>query len=149
MIKRSWIDDIISGIVEEVGSNNVYDISSHLGISIIKDNQSQNPILRKCEGFYLRSYNDNEIIVIRDDLKNETQIIAHELGHALLHTDYDFMLNNQLSVNGKKEKEANYFATKLLYKDLDIEDGIETIEQLARLLNINEECVEYIIRREE
>ena len=147
MIKK-WIDDIISGIVEEVGSNNVYDIADHLGISIIKDNKSQNPILKSCDGVYLRSYKKKEIIVIKENLENEKQVIAHELGHALLHTDYDFTLNNRFSLNFKKEKEADYFACRLLFSDLTIEDGIETTEQLANALGIKEDNVEYLINKE-
>lgn len=145
MIRRKWIDEIIKGIVEEVGNNNVYDIANFLNISIIKDNEKQNPILKSCDGFYLRSYKNKELIVIKDNLVNEKQIIAHELGHALLHVDYDFLLNNKFELNSKKEKEADYFACRLLFSDLTIEDGIETTEQLANYLMIEESCVDYIV----
>ncbi|MFM1525230.1 MULTISPECIES: ImmA/IrrE family metallo-endopeptidase [Helcococcus] len=146
MIKRKWIDEIVKGIVAEVGNNNVYDIADFLNISIIKDNEKQNPILKSCDGFYLRSYKNKELIVIKDDLINEKQIIAHELGHALLHMDYDFLLNNKFDLNSKKEKEADYFACRLLFSDLIIEDGIETTEQLANILGIKEDNIKYLVK---
>ena len=145
MIKRKWIDEIIDGLVQSVGSNDIYDIASYLGLRIIKDNYIQNPLLKESKGFYIRSFNDKEIIVIRDDLEDEKQIIAHELGHAVLHTDYDTLLHSMLSNRGKNEREANYFATKLLYSDLEIEDGIETYKQLADSLGLNEDNVKYIV----
>ena len=145
MIKRKWIDEIIDGLVQSVGSNDIYDIASYLGLRIIKDNYIQNPLLKESKGFYIRSFNNKEIIVIRDDLEDEKQIIAHELGHAVLHTDYDTLLHSRLSNRGKNEREANYFATKLLYSDLEIEDGIETYKQLADSLGLNEDNVKYIV----
>lgn len=142
---KNWIDEIVYGLIDEVGGNNVYDIISHLGIKIIKDNEKQNSLLKKCDGIYLRNFFGSEIIIIKDNLENEQFVLAHELGHAMLHVNYDFFMNNPLSLNNKKEKEADYFATKLLYSSFQIEEGIETKEQLANYLMIEESCVDYIV----
>lgn len=144
MIKEV-INDTINGLIEEVGSNNVYDIASHLGIKIIKDNEKQNLLLKKCDGIYIRNLLGNEVIIIKDNLQNEEYVLAHELAHAILHTDYDFFASNPLSLNGRKEMEADYFATRLLYSDIDIEDGIETYKQLADSLGIKEDYIKYIV----
>lgn len=142
---RKTINNIINGLVEEVGSRNIYDIISHLGIEIIKDNEKQNPLLKKCDGIYIRNLLENEVIIIKDNLLNEEYILAHELAHAILHVDYDFFTLNPLSLNSKKEKEADYFATRLLYSDIEIEDGIETYKQLADYLGIKEDNIKYFI----
>lgn len=73
--------------------------------------------------------------------------MAHEVGHALLHTEAMEMFFNPLINKGKLENEANYFATKLLYRNLIIEDGIETKQQLADSLGVNEEVINYIINK--
>lgn len=147
VMTKSWINNVISGLIEEVGSNDVYEILSYLKIKIIKDNKFQNALLKKCDGIYIRNFFGNEVIIIKDNLLNEKFVLAHELGHAMLHVDYDFLMNNPLSLNGKKEKEANYFATKLLYSDYKIEDGIETTEQLANMLGINQDFIKFIIEK--
>lgn len=148
-MKKEWINNIIDGIVFEVGSNDVYDILNYLNIRIIRDNEKQNVLLKKCDGLYIRKFLDKEIIIIKDNLDNEKFVLAHELGHALLHVDYDFFTLNPLSLNSKKEKQADYFATKLLYSNLEMEDGIETTGQLASLLGIKEDNIKYIINKEE
>lgn len=147
VLTKKWINDVISGLIEEVGSNDVYDIISYLNIKIIKDNEKQNVLFEKCDGIYIRNFFGNEVIIIKDSLPNEKFVLAHELGHALLHVDYDFLMNNPLSLNSKKEKEANYFATKLLYNDYKIEDGIETTEQLANMLGIKQDFIKFIIEK--
>ncbi len=144
---KNWINEIIEGLIEEVGSNNIYDILNHLYIKIIKDNEKQNSLLKKCDGLYMRNFFGREIIIIKDNLPNEQFILAHELGHAMLHVESNFFMNNPFSLDNKKEHEANYFATRLLYSDINIEDGIETTEQLANLLGIKEDFIKFIIEK--
>lgn len=146
-MKKEWINSVITGIQLEVGSNDVYDILNHLNIRIIRDNEKQNPFLKKCDGIYIRNLFGEEVIIIKDNLYNEKFILAHELGHALLHVDYDFLMNNPVSLNNKKEIEADYFATNLLYSDIEIEDGIETYKQLADKLGIKEDFIKFIIEK--
>lgn len=142
---KEYIDNTVRGIIEEVGINNLQDILSHLGIHLIRDNVAQNPLLNRCEGLYIRDFNGKELIIVKEDLPNENFIIAHELGHALLHTEYDTLLHNKHVIPGKVEKEANYFATRLLYKDKPIEDWVETKEDIAKSFMISEDCVKYLI----
>lgn len=136
-----YINELINGIVEVVGSRNVYDIASHFEIEIIKDNPKQNPMLLFTEGVYIRDLNDKEIIIIRDDLENEKQVIAHELGHALLHVEEDITYYG--NAKGRMELEADYFATKLLYPDYKIEEG-KTVQELSQILKIKPNQVAYL-----
>lgn len=140
----NYIDEVISGLIEKVGNNNIYDVISELNIQLnyVEPNHI---ILQGNKAVYLRCGEIENIYISNEDNINIEFIIAHEVGHALLHTDEMEMFYNPVLNKGKLEKEADYFATKLLYSNLEIEDGIETIEQLANTIGVNEEIVKYII----
>nr|DAM13515.1 MAG TPA: IrrE protein [Caudoviricetes sp.] len=143
----SWIDHCVDGLVEYCNSKDIFDIYSVLGIKIVKTFK-EDPVLKKNEAVYLRSYFDTEIVFIRDDLPRQYEkfILAHELGHAVLHTEICTATFNRNLLNcGKLEKQANYFALKLLNIKIDNTDfeGY-TIEQISKTLYVNEESLEYI-----
>ncbi|MFL8969347.1 ImmA/IrrE family metallo-endopeptidase [Helcococcus kunzii] len=138
----TWIDEIITGLIETVGSRNVYDILSYLNIyklAVEPDNillQGNSAVYNRVGAF--------ECIYYRNDIPNIEYVLAHEIGHAILHVEEQEMFYNPLLNKGKLEREANYFATKLLYSDLQIEDGIETYEQLSNMLGIEQENLKYL-----
>jgi len=140
----SWIDECIVEIIERSNSNDIFDIYSTFNINIIKANKD-NLILKGNEALYIRNYFDTEVVFIRDDLhfQYEKFILAHELGHALLHTDiYVATFNKDLLNKSKLERQANYFALKLLNIELDsTEYEGYTIEQIAKALCISEESL--------
>lgn len=133
----SWIDDTIIGLKETYNTNNIYDIYDFLGIKIIKLDPG-NILLNGNEAFYHRDYFENEVVFIRNDLEYEKFILAHELAHALLHTHiYEAAFNKNLLNVGKLEKQANYFAFKLLNLELDpINYKGFTVEQIACTLGL-------------
>ncbi|MDO4605474.1 MAG: ImmA/IrrE family metallo-endopeptidase [Helcococcus sp.] len=140
-----WIDDIVTGLIENIGSNNLDDILSELKIhkfTVSPDNS----LLQDNQAVYQR-IGDFECIYIADNVLNKDFIIAHEIGHAILHVDEMTMFYNPLLNKGKLENEANYFACKLLYNDLEIEEGIETTYELANLLGVNEKMIKYVIKK--
>ena len=138
-----WIDEILTGMVESVGSNNVYEILDHLNIYHFQVDQDSE-LLQGNQAIYNR-IGDFECIYYSDDITNKEYVLAHELGHAILHIEESQMFYNPLLNKGKLEKEANYFAVKLLYSNLEIEDGIETYKQLADYLGIKEDNIKYFI----
>lgn len=138
-----WIDEILVGLIETVGSNNVFEILSFLNINLFTVDKDS-PILQDNLSVYTRIGNF-ECIYVSNEVYNKEFVIAHELGHAILHTEIAESFFNPLLNKGRLENEANYFATKLLYRDLDIEDGIETREQLAKILKIKEDYIKYIV----
>lgn len=140
-----WVDEILLGLTELVGSNNIYDMLSHLNIyhfAVDPDNS----VLKGNLAVYNR-IGDFECIYYSNDIINKEYVLAHEIGHAILHTEESEMFYNPLLNKGKLEKEADYFATKLLYSDLKIEDGIETTEQLANMLGIKEDFIKFILEK--
>lgn len=127
----SWIDNTILGLKETYYTENIYDLFDELEI-IVKKLQPNNVLLQGNEAFYNRNYLGLEVIFIRNDLNRtyEKFILAHELGHALLHTNmYQATFNKNLLNIGKLEKQANYFAIKIL----DIK-GINNIDQINYIL---------------
>ncbi|MFL8887585.1 ImmA/IrrE family metallo-endopeptidase [Helcococcus kunzii] len=139
----NWIDEILVGLVESV-SNNVYEILNELNIYYFAVDPDSS-VLKGNLAVYNR-IGSFECIYYSNDIINKEYVLAHEIGHAILHVEESEMFYNPLLNKGKLEKEADYFATKLLYSNLEIEDGIETYEQLANLLGIKEDNIKYIIK---
>lgn len=78
-------------------------------------------------------------------------VMAHELGHALLHRKENsyFIKNKTFLLNSKNELEANLFAAELLIPDdiiLEYHHYNYTTEQLARLLGYDQALVELKMR---
>ncbi|MBK1810551.1 ImmA/IrrE family metallo-endopeptidase [Clostridium sp. YIM B02505] len=136
----SWIDDIISGIRENYNTDNVYELYDYLEIKIHKI-EAANILLRGNDSFYYRDFNDKEIVFIRNDIKDtmEAFILFHELAHALLHTQICQAAFNKNFINlGKFEKQANYFAFKMLNVSFDkIELESMSIDQIASCIGIS------------
>lgn len=134
-----WIDNIIDGLMDIYGTNNIYDLYDYLDISIKKLPMS-NVLLHGNEAFYNRNFFDTEVVFIRENLTVEYEqfILAHELGHAILHTN---MITSAFNINllnlDKMERQANYFALKLVNLNIDeiIFEGF-TIEQIAKSFNL-------------
>lgn len=140
-----WVDNLIVGLVELYGTRNIYELYQQLDIQVIKLNKDH-IFLRKSEGMYQRNYYGHEVVFIKQDLEFQYEkfILAHELGHALLHTEivqaaYDKNLVNK----GRLEKQADYFALKLLEIEVDtVEYEGCTIEQISKALYVSEESLE-------
>lgn len=134
-----WID----AIVKDIGTNDVYDALSLFDINLLTV-EHNNPNLQGNEAT-LQIFGDFKIIYVSDEVVNKNFAVAHELGHYLLHDYVTPHYFNKSYPKGRLEQEANYFAAKLLYSDLEIEDGIETYKHLADSLGVSEEIAEYIV----
>ena len=144
----TWINEYVDGIIEYCNSRDIFEILSSLGISIYRV-CSKDKVLQENDAMYIRSYFNLEVIFIRDDLpyQYEKFVLSHELGHALLHTEIAAAAyNNKLLNKGKLERQADYFALKLLGIVID-EDYYEgfTLEQIAQELCVTEESLTYTI----
>jgi len=132
-----WIKDIVAGLVEHSGTSDIYTICDFLNIEIIKKTNINS------KSYYVRDSFGSEIIYLKPGLnpKKEKAIIAHELGHAILHTDLStaFFAGNRLANKCKIEKQADYFAATLLTWEIDLDnyswDG-QTIDQLAEEIDV-------------
>ncbi len=135
----SWIDNVILGIKDNYNAINVYELYDYLYIQIHKLEPSS-ILLRGNDSFYYRDMNNSEIVFIKNDLTEfmENFILLHELGHALLHTHIFEAAFNKSFINlDKIEKQANYFAFKMLNIEFDeIELEGMTIDQIANIIGL-------------
>lgn len=135
----SWIDNIILGLQENCGTTDVYELYNFLGINI-KELEPNNILLRGNDSLYARDYLDDETVYIRNDLTPELKkfIVLHELGHAILHVDiFSAAFNRNLINKHKMEKQANYFAFKMLNLEIDeVEMEGMTLQQIASFIKV-------------
>lgn len=128
-------------------------LANYLGIELIF---SAN--LRNVLGMYTK-INQVPFIFINENLAESVQklVIAHELGHAILHSDEikeDLFINDDLSNLGQKvvisyEHEANLFAAFLLINQTELKDlstqNLSLIE-ISQALSICPELLIYFFR---
>lgn len=99
-----------------------------------------------CSGCYMFLKNHRYIFLNQNLSEHEMLLVmAHELGHAILHRKENcyFIKNKTLLLNSKKEIEANTFAAMLLIPDEVITENPDyTTEQLSRLLGYEQALIE-------
>lgn len=142
----NWIDKYIDGLIEYAETRDVFEIYNLLDIKISKVDEN-NPLLLTNEATYIRSYFGDEIVFIREDIPYQYTkfILAHELGHAILHTEIGVAAYHNSFINRSKlEQQADYFAIKLLELHIDrVEYENFTVEQIASSLFVNESSLGY------
>lgn len=73
-------------------------------------------------------------------------VVAHELGHILMHNDFNtpFLKVGTIGVVNKIEREANEFATALLLQKLNLDDyDLLTVQQANAICQIPTEMTYY------
>lgn len=129
-------------------TRNPFEIAKQLDIQIIIEP------LGSIRGYYSSSY-QIKFIHINQDLPPDIQrqVCAHELGHAILHhkCNTPFLRANTLFSIDKLEKEANRFMALLLHPAEEIHEYAangNTIYQIADILQLTPELIEYIISKQ-
>lgn len=119
-------------------------LASYLGIKIIRM-----PLEDVVAGFY-KMINRRKYIFLNSDIDDENflrLVLAHELGHAIMHPKENcaFIRNHTLFLTSKLEIQANKFAAYLLITDKDIQEYIVeqqyTIDMLSRLWGYEKELI--------
>ncbi len=140
-----WIDNYVFGLIDLYCTNDVYGLYKYLDIQIVKISKDSTLFQGDNDAVYQRNFFDEEIVFIRSDLnyKYEKFVLAHELGHAVLHVEtYKASFNKKLLKYGKLERQANYFAIKLLDINVDpIKFEGWTLEQISSSLCIPKGCL--------
>lgn len=135
-----WIKQIVEGMVEVYETRDIYELLDLLEITLIRKK-----LINHKKGSFLRDIFENEIIFISNDLSNDEEkiIIAHELGHLILHTHLStsYYSENYLLNKDQLEVQANKFAAELLIPDNVNIYECETIQELACYLKVSEELV--------
>ena len=137
------IIDIVNGLVETYETTDPFELCNNLNIKIMHNNLG-----REIKGFFQRTPNNYEILHLNTELmpEEEKYICAHELGHAILHTDLSlrFFVENRLQVKNRYEIQADKFAAGLLLNDIDLSIIKDTtIEQLSCYYKVPISLIKY------
>ena len=133
------IKKIVEELVDKYKTRNPYEIAEELGILVQK-----NP-LGGIRGYYLL-YSGIKCICINSEIKDihtEYTVMAHELGHSVMHEEERCMFfENTFYDKNKYEVQANRFAAELLIPDTIIyENPGMTVTQLSRLTGYDERLI--------
>ena len=134
------IKGLVAYYVKKFNTTDPFKIADSLGILYQIGNIG-------CEGCYMFLKNHRYIFLNQNLSESDMYLVmAHELGHALLHRKencYFIRSKTFLSVS-KIEREANTFAAELLIQDsLILENPDMTKSQIARLAGYNEKLMEF------
>lgn len=140
------IRKLVKKYVSKYSTNNPVELAEYLNIQILY------VPLGNISGFY-KYIKRHKCIFINSDIEDEHMqrfILAHELGHALLHTrDNCYFLEKKTYIKiDRYENEANRFAIELLIPDDFIDEYSHcSIEQLARLTGYDESLIQCRMNR--
>lgn len=134
----------VKHLKQKYGTGNPEKLSKELHIEIIRKEYST-----YTKGYFIKTLK-NKFIVVNSNLDKYSQsiVLAHELGHALLHSSQDiyFIREQTLFPVGKYEVEANKFAAELLIDDSEIyslKKSELSIPEMSRYLSVPEKLIQY------
>lgn len=135
--------DVIDGLVSEYGTQEPFQLAEQMGINIHYHE------LYRINGYYIVYRNVRNIVVNRSLPKHlQRFVVAHELGHAILHPNVNaLLLENTVFPTDRREREANTFAINLLLSDSMVYDNPDrTIDDWASILGLPREVIELKFR---
>lgn len=137
---RKDIKCMVAYYIRKTGTNDPFKIADALGVLYQIGNIN-------CDGCYMFLKNHRYIFLNQNLSEQEMYLVmAHELGHALLHRKENcyFIRNKTFLSTAWIEREANTFAAELLIPDsLIYENPGMTKNQLARLAGYNEKIMDF------
>jgi len=141
---RKNIHARVKHLVQKYETRDPLRLAKYLNIHVVHKEYSPHT-----KGYYIKAIR-NKFIVVNSTLDEYSQriVLAHELGHAILHSSEPiyFIREYTLFPVGPYEIEANKFAAELLIDDYEIKEmRYQPISYIASTLGVNEELVEYKI----
>lgn len=143
------IQNTVEKIVKKYNTTDPFELCEYMGINVLKQELPES-----VNGFFVKIMQDY-VIIINDSCSYEKSkfILAHEMGHIILHGDtnsIDLRSNTNLCVE-RLENQADYFAGYLLIKEHELDadnccDMQMTSENVAMLTGIPERVVRYVLR---
>lgn len=139
---QAEIKDYVAKLIKRYGTTDPFSLADKLNIVVF------NVPLGELQGFYMY-LKKHRTIFINSDIENihlRRVVLAHEIGHALMHTKVNsyFMQKNTFLNTSKYEIQANRFAAELLISDELIEKNPGmTTNQIANLAHVPPELIKY------
>lgn len=136
--------EIAQNLIENFNSSDPFEICDNLGIYIIYCDLPKN-----IDGFF-QNINNNFIIYINNS-SNEDEIdsiVAHELGHIMMHSELNTLFlreNSYININ-KYEREANIFSA---YLNFDKFEHSNDFVKLTKLLQVDFDTIGKIAKYKE
>lgn len=133
------VHNIVERTTKKYETRSPYELADLMGISI-----------HRCElgtirGYYSKKFRIKQIVLNCNLTENDERfVLAHELGHAIMHENLNtpFLMENTLFSKNKYENEANLFAIELLISDEFLEEHKQfTTEQISRMLGYHESLI--------
>ena len=137
---KDYIKTEVDKLVQRYKTRDVYELIDKLNIILLKV-----PLHPSVNGLY-QYFKRNKIIYLNNGLDSimERHVLAHELGHAILHPKINitYLESNTFYSKEKIEIAANTFAAELLIEDsLFDEYKNHTIEEMAAIENLPIELI--------
>lgn len=148
MYSTEYIIRTVDELVEKYGTRDPYELCDRLGICIRRKD-----LKKKLKGFFYYQSRIPNIVIdsnVNDIL--ERILIAHELGHAILHKEIAMMRGFQemevFDSTAMTENEANLFSAELILKDEDVLAQLEehSFFQAAQVLYVPAALLDYKFR---
>ena len=137
--KRENIKETVSKLVKKHKTRDPYKLLESLGIKL------QMASLKNINGFYIK-YRNVKTIVINSNIEEDYQrfVLAHELGHAILHPNENIqcLRENVFCKTMVFEVQANKFAPELLIEDDILEYKEYSLSQIASIKRVPVEILE-------
>lgn len=139
-----WIKDIVEGLIEIYDTRDVRELIVLLEVTLIYKNFINADIKARLFKDPFKNY----YVYLSNQLtqQEERYIIAHEIGHILLHDiSCDYYSTSKVN-KGKLEIQANYFASLLLLDESAIDkiylENLD-IDQLSAYFEVPKELIQY------
>lgn len=148
MFSTGYIIRAVEELAQKYGTRDPYELCDRLGIRIRRKD-----LKKKLKGFFFYQSRIPNIVI--DSNVNEVLeriLIAHELGHAVLHKEIAMMVGFQemevLDSTAGTENEANLFSAELLLDDDEVLKQLEerSFFQAAQALYVPAALLDYKFR---
>lgn len=148
MLSTGYIIRAVEELAQKYGTRDPYELCDRLGIRIRRKD-----LKKKLKGFFFYQSRIPNIVI--DSNVNEVLeriLIAHELGHAVLHKEIAMMVGFQemevLDSTAGTENEANLFSAELLLDDDEVLEQLEerSFFQAAQALYVPASLLDYKFR---
>ncbi len=137
---KHYIRQEVDKLVQRYNTRDVYELIDNLNIILLRV-----PLHSSINGMY-QYFKRNKIIYLNNnlDIIMERHVLAHELGHAILHPKINitYLESNTFYSKEKFEIAANTFAAELLITDsLFNEYKKSTLDEMALIENLPKELI--------